>query len=135
MFIESFSMTQFDLMTRQELIKVYQEVICKPPPVKARKEFLLGNISWHIQAQSISKNANHLRQKIVMNTSRQKILSNVNYKAGTRLIREWRGISHEVLIEANYFVWQQRKYKSLSEIAREITGTRWSGPRFFGLKN
>ncbi len=45
MFIESFSMTQFDLMTRQELIKVYQEVISKPPPVKARKEFLLGNIS------------------------------------------------------------------------------------------
>jgi len=128
-------MTQFDLMTRQELIKVYQEVISKPPPVKARKEFLLGNISWHIQAQSISKNVNQLRQKIVTNAARQRTSPNVSYKAGTRLIREWRGISHEVLIEVNHFVWQQRKYKSLSEIAREITGTRWSGPRFFGLKN
>ncbi|TWX73826.1 DUF2924 domain-containing protein [Colwellia sp. C1TZA3] len=105
------------------------------PPVKAQKEFLLGNISWHIQAQSIVKNASELRQKIVRSVSKHKASSKFTYKPGTRLIREWHGTSHEVTIEATHFVWQKRKYKNLSEIAREVTGTRWSGPRFFGLTN
>jgi len=120
-------------MSRQELIQAYKEIINIHPPVKARKEFLLGNICWHVQAQSITKNAKQLRQKIITNVSKHKTHSNISYKPGTRLIREWHGKSHEVTIEPTHFVWQQRQYKSLSEIAREITGTRWSGPRFFGL--
>lgn len=55
-------------------------------------------------------------------------------KAGTRLIRAWRGETHEVTVLEPGFAYQGRRYASLSEIARKITGTRWSGPRFFGLK-
>jgi hypothetical protein len=123
----------FELMSRQELIQAYKEIIKFPPPVKARKEFLLGNICWHVQAQSTTKNAKQLRQKIVTSVSKHKTYSKISYKPGTRLIREWHGKSHEVTIEATHFVWQNKRYKNLSEIAREITGTRWSGPRFFGL--
>ncbi len=54
---------------------------------------------------------------------------------GTRLIREWRGRRHHVEVLENGFAWQGKVYKSLSEIARKITGTHWSGPRFFGLRN
>jgi len=54
--------------------------------------------------------------------------------AGTVLIREWRGISHRVTVLDNDVVYLGRRYKSLSEVARVITGTRWSGPLFFGLK-
>ena len=55
--------------------------------------------------------------------------------ASSRLVRTWRGVRHEVLVldNGNRFVFRGREYDSLSRIAREITGTHWSGPRFFGL--
>ena len=55
--------------------------------------------------------------------------------AGTRLIREWRGVEHSVTVRQEDFEYQGRPYKSLSVIARAITGTRWNGLVFFGLKN
>src|SRR5690606_3910448 len=54
---------------------------------------------------------------------------------GTRLIREWQGVEHVVAVTADGFAWQGRPYRSLSAIARAITGTRWNGWVFFGLKN
>ncbi len=54
--------------------------------------------------------------------------------AGTRLIREWKGSNHEVIVQTDYFEFNGRRYKSLSNIAREITGTVWNGWQFFGLK-
>ena len=55
--------------------------------------------------------------------------------AGTRLLREWQGVEHIVTVTADGFEWQGRPYRSLSAIARAITGTRWNGWVFFGLKN
>lgn len=54
---------------------------------------------------------------------------------GTRLIREWQGVEQVVTVMADGFEWQGRPYRSLSAVARAITGTRWSGPVFFGLRN
>jgi hypothetical protein len=56
-------------------------------------------------------------------------------QAGTRLVREWQNQVHLVNVEAKGFEYRGTRYRSLSEIARRITGTRWSGPLFFGLKN
>ncbi|TMJ64109.1 MAG: DUF2924 domain-containing protein [Alphaproteobacteria bacterium] len=55
-------------------------------------------------------------------------------KSGTRLVREWRGRTYEVLVLDDGFSWQGTSYRSLSALARKITGTAWSGPLFFGLK-
>ena len=55
--------------------------------------------------------------------------------AGTRLIREWAGVEHCVTVLPDGFEWAGRPYKSLSAVARAITGTRWNGWTFFGLKN
>ena len=52
---------------------------------------------------------------------------------GTRLIREWNGRTIVVEVRENGFLWEERRYRSLSEIAGEVTGAHWSGPRFFGL--
>jgi len=54
--------------------------------------------------------------------------------SGTRLIREWQGVKHSVTVRNNDFEYQGRPYKSLSAIARLVTGTRWNGLVFFGLK-
>jgi hypothetical protein len=55
-------------------------------------------------------------------------------KPGTRLVREWQGRTYDVLVLDDGFSWQNTRYRSLSAIARKITGTAWSGPLFFGLK-
>jgi len=55
------------------------------------------------------------------------------FTPGTRLIREWNGRTIAVEVCANGFVWEDRTWRSLSEIARAVTGAHWSGPRFFGL--
>ena len=55
--------------------------------------------------------------------------------AGTRLIREWQGVEHTVTVQREGYEWQGRPYKSLSAVARAITGTRWNGWTFFGMKN
>ena len=54
---------------------------------------------------------------------------------GTRLIREWNGRTIEVLVRDDLFEWEGRTSKSLSQIAREVTGAHWSGPRFFGMRS
>jgi hypothetical protein len=53
---------------------------------------------------------------------------------GARITREWRGEAHAVEVTSRGYVWRGAPYASLSAIAREITGTRWNGPRFFGLR-
>ena len=55
-------------------------------------------------------------------------------KPGTRLLREWQGKVHEVIVLEKGVEYREKSWPSLSAVAREITGTRWSGPRFFGLK-
>ncbi len=55
--------------------------------------------------------------------------------AGTRLLRQYQGLEHTVTVLQDGYEWQGRPYKSLSAIARAITGTRWNGLTFFGLKN
>ena len=59
--------------------------------------------------------------------------SNRAMKPGTRLVREWNGRTYHVEVVADGFVWNGKTHRSLSVIAREITGAQWSGPRFFGL--
>ena len=57
----------------------------------------------------------------------------VKLKPGMKLVREWRGQTHDVLVLGDGFQWRGQRWRSLSAIAREISGTHWSGPRFFGL--
>jgi len=55
-------------------------------------------------------------------------------RPGTILVREWQGITHHVTVVADGYVWNGRTHSSLSGIALAITGTKWNGPRFFGLR-
>lgn len=62
-------------------------------------------------------------------------LATPSLRCGARLVRDWNGTSHVVDVVKGGFVYRGQTYKSLSAIARDITGARWSGPRFFGLKH
>ena len=77
----------------------------------------------------------HLRQIGLELQQTGRMRTRPQLKPGTRLVREWRGRSHEVLVLDDGFSWQGTHYRSLSAIARKITGTAWSGPLFFGLRS
>jgi hypothetical protein len=64
-----------------------------------------------------------------------KRVPNQSAGAGTILVRQWGGVTHRVLVLDDGVAYRKRRYKSLSEVARAITGARWSGPLFFGLKH
>jgi len=62
------------------------------------------------------------------------LAARVRIKPGTRLFRQWRGQMHEIFVTETGYEYRGDLYRSMSEVARKITGTRWSGPAFFGLK-
>jgi hypothetical protein len=92
------------------------------------QEVDLGGLrpQWQRQLRQV---AQQLKQTGAANTRPRAEL-----KAGTRLVREWQGRTYDVLVLDGGFSWQDTHYRSLSALARKITGTAWSGPLFFGLK-
>jgi hypothetical protein len=92
------------------------------------QEVDLGGLRPQRQRQ-LRQVAQQLKQTEAANTRPRAEL-----KAGTRLVREWQGRTYDVLVLDGGFSWQDTHYRSLSALARKITGTAWSGPLFFGLK-
>lgn len=77
-----------------------------------------------------------LNQLIAQNAkSNGKIVLPRRIKVGAVLVREWKGKSHRIVVRDEGFTFEDKSYSSLSEIARLITGARWNGPRFFGLRD
>ena len=92
------------------------------------QEVALGGLRLPRQRQ-LRQIAQQFKQTGAANTPPRREL-----KSGTRLVREWQGRTYEVLVLDGGFSWQNTHHRSLSAIARKITGTAWSGPLFFGLK-
>ena len=120
-------------MTRAKLIEAFQAAELGHIPKNASQGFLRGNLAWVAQAAAEGHDPVTLRKLLVARAAKHNRRRYPLYKPGTRLIREWQGITHEVTIEEKGFSWNGVHYRSLSRIAQDITGTKWSGPRFFGL--
>ena len=110
------------------------------PPLHIRRDLLVLAIAWKLQERvhggltaaqkrKLAGIAEDLRKNGALSGSPA-----IRMKPGLRLVREWYGETHTVLVLEDGFEWNGNRRRSLSAIAREITGTQWSGPRFFGLK-
>lgn len=105
------------------------------PPLKTMTEGLLARgIAYEMQARQIGGLTRSERKALGALARGRSNPSPGLLKAGTRIYRSWRGITQEILVLDSGYSWRGKSYTSLSEVARAITGTRWSGPRFFGLK-
>lgn len=90
-------------------------------------------LSWELQAQAQGRGARRVRAQL--DRTRSGRSGTLALRAGMRLVREWNGVVHVVTVnEQGELRWNGKAWRSLSEVARTITGTRWSGPAFFGLK-
>ena len=110
----------------------WQELYKLPPPFKIRSGFLRRAIAYRLQELLHGglrlQTKRELRRVAESVLPRRKILS-----AGTRRLREWNGTTEVVDVLADGFGWRGKTYRTLSAVAVAITGTKWSGPKFFGL--
>jgi hypothetical protein len=125
--------------TAAELRVEWRRLYRTHPPRKLSRDLLELGIAWKLQERvlgglsaitkrQLAELARTLESKSDLAKARK-----VSLKPGARLVRAWDGETHEVLVTEDGFVWRGKTWGSLSLIAREMTGTRWSGPRFFGV--
>ena len=104
------------------------------PVPQVSAQLLRLALAWELQAAVHGGHSRRTTQRLEQIAGGKTRTQDV--KPGMRLVREWNGTLHVVTIsESGALLWNGASWKSLSEIARKITGTRWSGPAFFGLKH
>lgn len=112
------------------LLKEWQNTFGRPAPMGCHTSFLNKAISWQQQTQKYGGLTAAERRQLMG----QRSSDNGNIPVGTHLVRVWQGETHQITILENGYQYKNQHWKSLSAIARAITGTPWSGPLFFGLK-
>ncbi len=128
-----------DTLDRQVLVAEWTRSYGRPPFRQMSRDLLVRSLAHRLQEQRWGglkpALARQLKQVAGGGKDARSITPAASRpKAGTRLIRQWHGTTHEVLVTDAGFEWKGESWKSLSRIAREITGQKWSGPVFFGLK-
>lgn len=125
--------TEIETMDRAALVAAWREVFRTPVPKGLSKALMRRFLAIEIQTRQqggLSKKAKAALQHPPDQIARSK---STGLQSGARLLREWNGVTHVVDVTEGGFIWKGTTYRSLSRIAREITGAHWSGPRFFGL--
>ncbi|HVB82386.1 MAG TPA: DUF2924 domain-containing protein [Candidatus Binataceae bacterium] len=129
-------------MPTPELKRQWRELFeAEPPPYNRR--FLESRLAYRIQELAYGGLKRETIERLEAlgeqldggDPARRRIPANERPIAGTRLIRDWQGVEHCVTVRDDDFEYQGRPYKSLSAVARAITGTQWNGFTFFGLKS
>jgi Protein of unknown function (DUF2924) len=130
---------QLPTMERKDLQKLWRSLFDGAPSPVLRRETLIPILAYRIQekafgglkASTVRKLRELADESVVGETSAQ---NGLRPKTGTRYVREYAGKLHEVTVLEAEYEYAGTNYRSLSEVARAITGTKWSGPVFFGLK-
>lgn len=125
-----------EILDREALVAEWIKINKRRPPLNLSRGLLLRAIAYQIQVAAIGGLKKSVRERL------HKIAAGSNAGSagpsqpnpGTRLLREWHGVTHEVIIEEKVARYRGKVYRSLSEVAQVITGTKWSGPVFFGLR-
>lgn len=126
-------------MTYADLRFAWRRLYRVHPPKKLSRDLLELGVAWKLQERvlgGLSAMTKRQLAELARTMAEKSDLAKprtVTLKPGARLVRAWGGETHEILVVADGFLWRGRTWASLSVIAREMTGTHWSGPRFFGL--
>jgi hypothetical protein len=127
-------------MPRRQLTDLWRGVYSAEPPAGIRREILIAFLAYRIQENVYGGLKADVRAELLRvtncrdgNMPTKKRASIQRLPAGTQIIRKWKGENHEIFVTETSYEYRGDSYRSLSHIARKITGTRWSGPAFFGL--
>lgn len=130
------TLSELDTMERAALIAAWNAVFDTPVPKRLSSPFLRRFLAFELQARARGGLPKGIAVKLNRATQGDTDASrSPSLKPGGRLIREWNGVTHVIDVIEGGFLWNGGRYASLSPIARAITGARWSGRRFFGLRS
>ena len=127
-------------LSKAELLAIWAKNYNQAPPSTLRKDLMVPILAYRIQEREYGGLANTTRRRlreIAKYLPPGKLGQETGPSSpgeGTRLVRSWKGEVHEVYVSNGSFTYRGKEFSNLSQIAREITGTRWSGPLFFGTK-
>jgi hypothetical protein len=127
-------------LTTEQLRDAWTARLGTQPPAIQSREVLLRTLAWRTQSEAFggldAPTELKLREvaKALERDGSYEPRIRRELSPGVVLTREWKGVAHKVTVTVDGFQHQGKGYRSLSDIARTITGTRWSGPRFFGLE-
>jgi Protein of unknown function (DUF2924) len=126
-------------MTRAQLFDTWARVVGKPMVRRASRELLVSAIAWHLQARQHGGLPPAVQRKLerlaaAIDRGEPVLTAIARLRPNMSLERGWRGETHSGTVLADGFAYRGQRYRSLSQIARLITGTRWNGPAFFGLR-
>ncbi|MDT3683692.1 MAG: DUF2924 domain-containing protein [Pseudorhodoplanes sp.] len=128
-------------MPKVELRQRYRATFKVDPPKAFGPDLLRRSLAYRIQEQAfggLDAATRRMLNNLISQHSKGKdgrIVMPRRIKPGAVLVREWKGQSHRVMVLQDGFAYEGKPFASLSEIARLITGARWNGPRFFGLRD
>ena len=134
-------LTALPSLSKIALLELWKELFSATPTSQLRRHLMIPILAYRMQEQAFGSlsaaSRGRLRQLArAFETNPNSTVSSIpSVKPGTRLVRQWGDQVHLVNVEARGYEYQGARYQSLSEIARLITGTRWSGPLFFGIKS
>ena len=126
--------------TPADLKERWRAIYRSEPPRRISRDLLVRALAYRIQEQALGglkPSTRRLLAKVAAHASANRpieVSPEPNLKPSTVLLREWHGTQHLVVVREDGIVFRGKPYKSLSDVAYRITGTKWSGPRFFGLK-
>ena len=130
--------TKLPDLSKAELRSLWRANFGETAPVNLRKELMVPVLAYRIQEKMFGgispKNRKRLQEIAQSVQTAPRWCKSSRLQPGTRLVRSWQGVLHQVTVLDSGYEYDRRSYDSLSMIAREITGTRWSGPLFFGTK-
>ena len=127
-------------LNKAQLLAIWAENFSKDPPPNLRKQLMVPLLAYRMQEREfggLSHAARRRLREVAVSLRTEKPSqerSDSDPQTGMRLLRVWRGETHEVVATGSGYDYRGQTYSSLSRIAREITGTRWSGPLFFGVR-
>ena len=128
-------------LSKAALFDLWEQLFDSTPSSRLRRDLMIPILAYRIQEQACgSLSARALERLRQLSHAWEKggdstAAPTRAMRPGTRLVRQWGDQVHLVNVHSNGYEYQGRRYRSLSEIARLITGTRWSGPLFFGVKS
>jgi hypothetical protein len=120
-------------LDRAACLQRWEAAFCRPAPKHLSLAFMRLVLAHQLQVEAFGGLSAKTRRALA-SALKEPSASRSRVAAGARLVREWNGRTHEVEVLAEGYLFRGRRFRSLSAIAREITGARWSGPRFFGVE-
>jgi hypothetical protein len=122
-------------MTGKELIILWKNLFEKDPP-STNRGYLIKRLAYRIQEIAYGVDTHDLEERLDKLAKTKRCTVKTPYKphVGTALVRTYQGVEHHVTVLSEGFEYKGARYRSLSQIARHITNTRWNGLVFFGLK-